>query len=99
MVTLHVVSIYQVPDGLMPNELHRECDILMAELLRLETMDERVRDATVSTDLRRHRIEVEVESTADVLEHAASAAHLRISAASAVLTIPAELMELHVEVI
>lgn len=76
-VTVHVVQHY----SMQPLSMTEQCDRLMAELLRREAVDARVRDAAVSADASVGLIEVEVVADgADQLD-AQQAALSRIRAA------------------
>lgn len=93
-----MTNVYEVAE-MSHDDLHKLCDVLMDELVRLEQLDRTVRDATVSGDVENRRIDIDLEADGTTLDRAIATAHDRGATAVAELTVPLALRELHVEVV
>lgn len=74
MMDVHVTNVFTVAklDGtpLPAEELHAIGDRLMEELLRLEEINDRVRDSSTSTDADLNELEMDMVVTAESRGHA-----------------------------
>lgn len=69
MISVGVHGIFRV-HGTTPEELERDCKVIMDTLLALEKCDGNVSDGAVSTDLAERIVEIEVVGHGQTFEQA-----------------------------